>query len=338
MKKDLNRILVETAVRRFLSRIQESPERETRNLIDLGLNLSSGRFQKKFLEASQAMLRNENSAYYDLIKRSSQHVDPERLLAFGVSLGYDSCTKGAKTIRAIEAERNFNIPWSLGLSIKAEWFLKHPSFYPSLLEQGISLGIHAWPLFIKGDPGKILPLVEGRPDCAFVLYLHGPQISDEFLETVLPLKNVVISVYGDEDMPAACKKLQNARFLYAVHRRYSQQDEELILRGQWLDSILPVHPHFAFLMAEQSCPSQIQQKVYQYVLSVRAGQTHPLLLIDMKQDTLMIDKIISDDTCIVGFDENGNMRTHDGIYEDRSCNIFYNKLEDILQNTMKKCP
>ena len=50
----------------------------------------------------------------------------------------------------------------------------------------------------------------------------------------------------------------------------------------------------------------------------------------------MIDQVISDDVCIVGFDENGNMRTHNELVQEREYNIFYNRLEDILQGAMKK--
>ena len=42
-KTDVNRMLIEANVRRTISRLQESPERETRNLIDMGLNFSNGR-------------------------------------------------------------------------------------------------------------------------------------------------------------------------------------------------------------------------------------------------------------------------------------------------------
>ena len=39
---------------------------------------------------------------------------------------------------------------------------------------------------------------------------------------------------------------------------------------------------------------------------------------------------------LTGFDENGNLRTHNGLILERECNIFYNRLEDILQDVMPK--
>ena len=101
MKKDINWMLIESVVRRTVQKLHDSPEREIRNLIDLGLSFADGRFQRKFLKASQKMLRNEKSAYYPLIKDVVSHVDEERLVTFGMNLGYNGCTRGAKTIRQI---------------------------------------------------------------------------------------------------------------------------------------------------------------------------------------------------------------------------------------------
>ena len=52
---------------------------------------------------------------------------------------------------------------------------------------------------------------------------------------------------------------------------------------------------------------------------------------DVRQDGLMVDGVISSEACIVGFDENGNMRTQDGIYTNDSLNLFTHKLKDILE-------
>ena len=99
LKKDMNRILVEGTIRRTLKSMKESPERTIRNLVDLGLNFSNGRFQTRFLKAAQEMLHNQKSAYYSLVKHVAASVDHDLLTTFGVNLGYNSCTLGAKRIR-----------------------------------------------------------------------------------------------------------------------------------------------------------------------------------------------------------------------------------------------
>ena len=89
-------ILIETIVRKAIRDIRDSPKRSTRNLIDMALNFSEGRFQSRFFEMAQSMLRDENSAYYRLIPDMVVNVDTEKIIHFGINLGYNSCTAGAK--------------------------------------------------------------------------------------------------------------------------------------------------------------------------------------------------------------------------------------------------
>lgn len=335
-KTDVNRILIEATVRHTLNRLHEFPEREARNLVDMGLSFSKGRFQKKFLVAAQKMLQNTKSAYYTLVKRAVSNVEQERLMNFGINLGYDSCTKGAKRIREIEAERHFNIPWALNLVLNEEKLRTELDFYPSLVNQGKSLGIYTYLLFDREKVLPALPLMSGQPDCAFLLFLHGSQITDVLIKKLKSIKNVMICVYADKDMPDACRKLREAKYLYAVYGCYAPWEVERILCGKWLEEVLPYQPLFAFLIADSSCSERQQSEVYSYVLSVRDGQQYPLVLIDLEKDMLMIDRIISDDVCIAGFDESGNLRTHRGPVQEKRYNIFYNRLEDILQEVMAK--
>ncbi len=336
MKKDMTRVLVESTVRRTLKNIQEAPERATRNLIDLGLEFSGGRFQTRFLSQAQKMLQNPKSAYYDLAKQMAATVDPDIITTFGVNLGYNSCTKGAQRIREIEAEKGFNIPWALHLVINEQKLEAEPAFYPSVLRQGQALGIHTYLLFVSGSSEKVLPLIEKEPDDAFILFLHGRQVGPAFLEKMKAIKNAMISVYINADMPDACQKLRDAGRLYAVHQRYTEQDREAILNGEWLKAVLPVRPAFAFLRADFSCTPRTQEEVYRYVTAVRDEQQVPLIFMDIKQDTLLIDQVISDGECLVGFDADGSLRTHEGYKRDELYNIFRHPLEEILQNASKK--
>lgn len=336
MEKDMTRVLVESTVRRTLKSIQESPERATRNLIDLGLEFSNGRFQTRLFRQAQKMLQNQKSAYYDLVKNMVATVDHDIIATFGVNLGYNSCTKGAQRIREIEAEKGFNIPWALNLAVNEEKLEKKPELYPSIIRQGTALGIHTYLLFITGCPEKVLPMIEKEPDCAFVLFLHGAQISSTFLKEMETVKNVLVSVYTDADMPDVCQKLRDAKRLYAVHQRYMEQDKENILNGEWLKSILPAGPAFAFLRADFSCTPRTQEDIYRYVTTIRDEQRVPLIFMDIKQDTLLIDQVISDGECLAGFDVDGSLRTHEGFWRDEPYNIFRHPLEDILQGASKK--
>ena len=120
MQTDLNKVLIEGMLKKAVSDIHTSPGRTVRNLVDLAVNFSRGRFQKKFLCIVQEMLQNPESKYYQLFMDIVSSVDMDLLIKFGMNLGYNGCTKGAKRIREIEAEKGFNIPWCLILNVNPE--------------------------------------------------------------------------------------------------------------------------------------------------------------------------------------------------------------------------
>lgn len=335
MKKDVNQVLIETIIRRTLKNIKDSPERETRNLVDLGLEFSEGRFQKRFLQITQRMLHNQGSAYYSLMRNAVCSVNHDILTTFGINLGYNGCTKGAAVIRKIEAERGFNVPWSLTIAINEEKLDAEPDFYPFILQQGVSLGIHTYLLFTTGNPEKLLSLLQKQPECAFFLFLRGHQVGSAFVKKMKRMKNAMILVYVNEDMPDACQKLRDAELLYGVYERYMEKDRERIVSGEWLNAVLPSKPVVAVLRADTSCTPEIQKDIYEYVVSVRYSQKYPLIFIDLKQDILAIDRIVSEDECMVGFDVDGCARTYEGYNREERFNIFGHTLEDILREIEK---
>lgn len=337
MQRDMNKVLIESMLKKATKNMQSSPGRIARNLIDLAVNFSKGRFQKPFLCTLQTMLRNQESQYYRLLTDVVSNVDMDLMIKFGMNLGYNGCTKGAETIRKIEAEKGFNVPWSLMLNIDSKKIAEEPEVYPQILQQGVSLGIHAYWLSCRtGNPDNLIPLFEGQPECAFAVLLHGRQITENFLEHVKESKNVIISVYHDEDAPKACETLRQQRLLYGVQQRYTEKDLSSILNGEWISGVLSCHPQFAFLSADADCSEEIRRGVHQYVVGVRQGQEYPVMFIDAVSDAWMIDNIISDDAYVVGFECDGSVRTYNGQREEKEYNIFEHSLEDILRLAAKK--
>lgn len=336
MEKDLTRLLIETTIRRALKQGEASPERETRNLVDLGLNFSHGRFQTRILSAAQKMLQNEKSAYYTLIKDVLTHIDRERLLTFGVNLGYEGCTKGAKVIRQTEAEGGFNVPWALTLQISAAKLAAQPKAYAGIFRQSAQLGIHTYLLFSKEDMCPLFPTLAAQETSAFILCPRARQITEEFVAALDEAPNVMVAVRWEEGAQEACARLRVAKIPYSVLMQYTESDKTRILDGSWVASVLPAHPACAFLLAASSCTEETQREIYQYVLGVREQQQHPVLLMDVKQDIMFIDKYLSDDICFVGFDAQGVLHTNDGIFEADEYNIFHRELRDILKLALKK--
>ena len=104
MARDISRVLIETVVRKMLREAKDSPERSIRNLVDMALYFSDGRIQRNFFTVAQEMLRNERSAYYPLLRDVLANVDEDRLLDFGMVMGYQGFVRGSKAIRAAGAE------------------------------------------------------------------------------------------------------------------------------------------------------------------------------------------------------------------------------------------
>ena len=112
-KSDVTRTILETTISQALRDMARDPARTMRKLVDLGRHFSHGRFQKHFFALAQTMLAHEDSAYYPLMARVAAQVEHQHLKTFGINLGYNGCTNGAKLIRENEARLGFNIPLSL---------------------------------------------------------------------------------------------------------------------------------------------------------------------------------------------------------------------------------
>ncbi len=72
MENSMSRVLVEMVVKKALKGMKDDPERGVRNLVDMALQLSAGRFQQRFFATAIKMLQND--------------------------LGYNGCTIGTRLI------------------------------------------------------------------------------------------------------------------------------------------------------------------------------------------------------------------------------------------------
>ena len=114
------------------------------------------------------MLKNKKSAYYDLLKDAIASIDHRTISTFGINMGYNSCTKGAKTIRATEATDSFSIPWSLTFSVNEASWKAHADRYASAIEEGKELGIFTYLFFLSGELPGFLDLAISNPDYALL--------------------------------------------------------------------------------------------------------------------------------------------------------------------------
>lgn len=334
----ISHALIETFVRKKLAELKKDPARSTRNLVDMALNFSEGRFQKQFFGIAQTMLQNEGSGYYRLIQDIVTHVDTERLLTFGMNLGYNSFTSGAKIIRETEAARGFNIPWTIILHADNDKNMEESR--NSLIEQGKVIGIRTFVIYADAEPENLLPLIGNHTDCAFVMLCKASDMTGRFIDEAAGYLNLMLAVEYSEKTSEICGILRKRRMLYSVYVNHKAENTDAILAGDLLGDIGELHPVFTLFVPAEApdgeVPQKVQSPVYDYIMSVRAGQNYYTAPFDLWFDSRKIDSIISDDACAVSFDAMGNFyREFSGVTDTRY-NYRYMKLADILKDCCGK--
>lgn len=334
--KDITHVLVETTLRKTLKEIKDSPKRSFRNLIDMGLDFTKGRFQKPFLENVQKMLENEHSPYYYLISDIVYNVDHDRLISFGMNVGYNGCTKGAKKIRTIESKEQYNIPWSVSLKIDGKKYLDNEEKYISVIEQGKKLGIYTWLVFPDCNVNSILSLAKKHTDCAFAFFCEEEDIEDCILDEAETLYNVMFVVRYSEDMKNTITQLRERQMLYSVYIPYNDGNIHDVIDNDYYEGIEDLHPVFTALTPTFNCSARAREKAYEYVINVRKNQELQTILWDTLSDSKFIDGVISENSCTAIFDENGNLISFDDNGINTENNIFKNAMNDIFKKAFVK--
>lgn len=336
MENSMSRLLIETTVRHTLKGLKENPKRSVRNLVDMALHFSEGRFQSHFFQTARTMLEHEESAYYALIEDAVSHIEAEHMVTFGMNLGYNSCTWGAQRIRMNEQRLGFNIPWAVLFQMEDAQYSTHLPQYDRAIQEGEELGIYSWIMLSQSDPMKLFPLMEGHPDSAFFLFCRPEDISPSVVDEMSSLKHLMPVVQWDDGTGEACAMLRDAQLPYSVYYPYAQQDLSFILNGELFCETQQLHPLFTILAAQPSCPSHIQTLVYQATVQARNGQSYETVPWELYYDIRKLDEIISDDACCVFLDEQGQLLAPDHPGAASPGNLFEVGLPSLIQRAYPK--
>lgn len=306
MNEKLSRILMEIAINRGLVEIETKSKRGIRNLVDLGDHFSKGRFQKDFYNLAEKILANENSPYYELIFNTVENVDHNILKTFGINIGFNSWTSGANKIRQYKEEKGYNIPWTIIFDFEKSGEDKlNSSQISKLIQEGKTLGIYTYFFFLGDNIDKFKELVEIfklEIDCAFILFAN-PSILEEKL--VLELKNIgntIISLNIRSTSSNYNQKmdlLKKNKILFGVHMTYYDEDTKFILDDNWIADIVKLNCTFAFLIPSSDCKKKNIELISKYVGYAKTSQKYPVFLIDFYEDLTHVDKIISEESCLM---------------------------------------
>lgn len=336
MENSMSRILIETTIRQTLKGLKENPKRSIRNLVDMALHFSEGRFQSHFFQTARTMLEHEESAYYTLIEDAVNHIETEHLVKFGMNLGYNSCTWGAQRIRMNEKRLGFNIPWTVLFQMDDLQCLDHMFQYDSAIEEGEQLGIYTWMLLSQANPLALLPLIEHHPDSAFFLLCRPEDMTPAVLDEITPIHHLMPVVRLDDRAGGVCTMLRDARLPYSVYYPYSQNNIQAITSGELFCDAQQLHPIFTVLAAEPDCPVNVQHLAHQAAIQVRKGQSYQTVPWELYYDTRNLDEIISNDACCVFFDGQGHLFAPDHPGSASCGNLFEEGLTPLIQRAYPK--
>lgn len=322
---DIKRVATEAIIKRYIKDIKSSPKRSIRNLVDFGLSAAKGKFKDSFLTAAQKMLENENSKYYDLVVDNLNNVDNETLVTFGMNVAYNGCTKGAATIRELEAKYNINIPWSVFLKISHNKFEEYEDKYLDVIKEGETLGIYTWFVFVDKLTPEELSLAKSNENCAFLYFISNQDINGDLLSELCNLHNVMISIEYIEDENKNFRIMRENKLMYSMHTTYDSDIKDDII----LDETDELQPIFTIFFPSESASEEICENNYNFIIEAKNSQKYQTVLWEAFRDTSKIDEQLSGDAVRAIFDESGTLA-------DSSCNIFKEKLLDIFKASFSK--
>lgn len=334
----MNRTVIETLARKALKDMKDSPERSMRNFIDLAVLFSDGRFKDEFLCSIQELLQDENSAYYLMARDTAHHIDDESLLTFGMNIGYNSCTSGARIIRKIEKAEGFDIPWALYLEIADDLFDEHKFDYDAAIKIGKRLGIHTYLLFSDRNHEKLLPVISKNKDCAFMLLCEPETINELYLDEFVCAKNCMTAVRFNDNSDktaTACAKLRDRKMLHSTFIYYSDNDSQITEDYPWCETE-QMHSVLTMAIPTQYCSETVRKTISQTVYKARMAQRYTTVPWDGYEDNSYIDSVISERACVTGFDRNGCLYTAEGCQTGDDFNLFKSDLKDILKRAFPK--
>lgn len=333
MGENMSRIIVNTVVKKAIRDLKSDPERTIRNLVDMALQFADSRIQEEFYSSAQKLLSDETSGYYALVKDSVTKVDEDALLTFCMNLGFNGLYQGAAVIREQEQNLQCSIPWTVSLMVTEG---KICDCHHALIRQGEAMGIHVWHLFSDHGIHECLSLAANYPQSAFVIFCSCHELDTAVIEFAKDIRNIALVVPFDADSDVTCSQLREAGLLYGLYYAYSQKDLPKIESGELLEDMQQLYPVISILKPQFSCEDGLRKQVYDWITKARIEQKLHTIPWELYSDTLLVDSIISESPCWVGFDEYGQLYTDQGVDRTYGLNIFINQLSEVLKKAFPR--
>ena len=293
--KKFTRVLIETVVDRGIRDVTEDPKRSLRRLADMGKQFSEGRFQKASFGHITNLLKNDDSPYYKMLEDFLATVDHRAIKTFGLNMGYDSWTYGARLIKSESEKRGYMLPWVVQIHYDNENGGRLASAdIDNIINKLSPLGVNTYVILKEhGFPDDPSPVEVFRvhPECAFFLFINDARISAVQAESIKNIGNTVISInIASEEAMSACRILKETKALYVIHYLYTTDEVDSFSYGDNIDSWLSYGSAFIFLIQKDSDKGLAGK----FAKKSRMQQEYPILVWDVYSDIRLVNEMISD--------------------------------------------
>lgn len=337
--------MLEVALDKAIRDAEANPQREIRNLVDMGSQLAAGRFLQDFFRITRQMLNDDNCPYYELARNVIHNVNHKNIKVFGLHLGYNSLTYGANKISAYERKHGYNIPWVMVFDLRQEDpNLLTTAEISDILLHSESMGIYCAMFFVNKNQAYLEAILETLPfhsNSAFFVFADPEIITDEIADRVARANNIalVLAMATGAEKRAeqrAFEILLKKKCLYGAYCEYNDQNLEQAMSETYLHRIEKAHCTFAFLIRDELNKASNIDRFSQFIQEAKNANKYPFFIFDFYEDLAHVDRTISFESCFLSIQGNGRIAINTMTALQDSLNIRTHSLADILAKTMPK--
>lgn len=307
MSAEITRLMVEVAVGQGLRELRTQFNRRIlRNAVEHGGRFSHGGFQRMLFQTMQEMLRSDDHPYYALCSRVAQEVDERYLLGYGVNMGFESWTNGAKVIRRLEAEECCNIPWCLTLCLSQGTRTMAFDTACALIDQGMALGVMSYLIEEEAArPDVLRALCDRYSACALTAFLPDEEINDALLAALAGTDNLALVAVRRTGAFASAEVMRAYHRLYGLCREYDEPTAEAVMAGGDLYPLGAPDAPVPVFRPSPGCSEAVCQRFNEYLLEKKKHPTQPVFPIELSHDLARVDQVISTDDCALALAVDG---------------------------------
>lgn len=307
-KKSFTRVMIETVVDRGIRDVTDDPKRSLRRLAEMGKQFSEGRFQKASFGHITNLLKNDDSPYYKMLEDFLATVDHKVIKTFGLNMGFDSWTYGARLIRHESEQRGYMLPWVVQIHYDDEDKNRMDiNDIDNMVEKLSPLGVNTYVIKkqhgLPDDP-HLIKMLENHPGCAFYIFPDEADISMNQAEAIKNIGNTVLSVnIASKNAMSSCKALRELKTLYVIHYQYVAEEVDRFSDAEYIDSWLSYGSAFIFLIQKDSDKGLAGK----FAKRTRMQQEYPILVWDIYSDIRLVNEMISDIPFIFEISSDGDV-------------------------------